>query len=81
VRGLGVIAAGLSESELPKVPAVVVMADRPADSAIRRAHERLAAAFDANLVSWPGATHSVHLDHPDEVLETVRGLVRSLPTR
>jgi pimeloyl-ACP methyl ester carboxylesterase len=35
----------------------------------------LAEAFGAPLVSWPGATHSVHLDHPDEVLDVVRQVV------
>ncbi|WUL55635.1 hypothetical protein OHS58_19885 [Amycolatopsis sp. NBC_00348] len=45
------------------------------DHAVRRAHDRLATALGADVVSWPGATHSVHLDHPDEVLATVRDLV------
>jgi pimeloyl-ACP methyl ester carboxylesterase len=80
-RGLRVLASGLRESELPSVPSVVVTADRPAGAPVRRAHERLAAALGARLVSWPGATHAVHLDHPDEVLESVRSLLRSLPDR
>jgi hypothetical protein len=28
-----------------------------------------------SLVSWPKATHSVQVDHPDETLATVRDLV------
>lgn len=75
VRGLTDLARDLRESDLPRLPAVVVTADRKPDHAVRRAHERLATAFGGRLVSWPGATHSVHLDHPDEVLATVRGIV------
>ncbi|WP_290056383.1 alpha/beta fold hydrolase [Amycolatopsis solani] len=71
----GLTALALRESDLPRFPAVVVTADRKPDHAVRRAHERLATAFGARLVSWPGATHSVHLDRPDEVLATVRELV------
>lgn len=71
----GLAEVSLPESELPRIPAVVVTADRKPDHAVRRAHEKLAAAFGGRLVSWPGATHSVHLDHPDEVLATVREVV------
>ncbi|WP_372660347.1 alpha/beta fold hydrolase [Amycolatopsis kentuckyensis] len=71
----GLAEVSLRESELPRIPAVVVTADRKPGHAVRRAHERLAAAFGGRLVSWPGATHSVHLDHPDEVLATVREVV------
>ncbi|MET9230138.1 alpha/beta hydrolase [Lentzea sp. NPDC003310] len=75
VRGLTTLSQGLREAELPQRPAVVVTAERKPDHVVRRAHARLATAFGGELVSWPGATHSVHLDHPDEVLATVRDLV------
>ena len=75
VRGTTELARGLRESDLPRLPAVVVTADRKPDHAVRRAHDRLATAFGGTVVNWPGATHSVHLDHPDEVLATVRELV------
>lgn len=75
VRGITELSRGLRESDLPRVPSVVVTADRKPGTAMRRAHERLAAAFGGEVVCWPGATHSVHLDHPDETLATVRDLV------
>ena len=43
---------------------------------MHRAHQRLATAIAAPLVSWPGAEHQVHLTHPDEVLEVCRDIVR-----
>jgi len=76
VRGITQLSAGLRESDLPRVPAVVVTADRLPTDRIRRAHARLADALGAPLVSWPGAGHDLHLDHPDETLAVVRGLVR-----
>ncbi|USX53559.1 alpha/beta hydrolase [Lentzea sp. HUAS12] len=75
VRGLTALSRDLRESDLPRLPAVVVTADRKPGHAVRRAHERLAAALGGEIRSWPGATHGVHLDHPDEVLATVRELV------
>ncbi|MFD9701802.1 alpha/beta fold hydrolase [Lentzea sp. NPDC059081] len=75
VRGLTGLARNFRESDLPRLPAVVVTADRKPDHVVHRAHRRLATAFGGELRRWPGATHSVHLDHPDEVLETVRELV------
>ena len=75
VAGFAGLAAGLREADLPRLPSAVVTADRPAGTAMRRAHARLAEAFGGPLVSWPGATHSVHLDHPDEVLDTIRAVV------
>lgn len=76
VQGITEVSAGFRESDLPRVPAVVVTADRLPHDKIRMAHARLAAALDAPLVSWPGAQHNLQLDHPDETLETVRDLVR-----
>ncbi|MCR6485127.1 alpha/beta hydrolase [Amycolatopsis sp. OK19-0408] len=75
VRGITEVSRGLREPDLPRVPAVVVTADRKPATAMRRGHERLATAFGGRVVSWPGATHGVHLDHPDETLATVRELV------
>jgi pimeloyl-ACP methyl ester carboxylesterase len=78
VRGIAALSTGFHESDLPRVPAVVVTADRRTMHPIRRAHARLAAALAAPLVSWPGATHTLHLDHPDETLALVRGFVRDV---
>lgn len=78
VRGIAEVSAGFRESDLPRVPAVVVTADRLPHDKVRMAHARLAAALDAPLVSWPGAEHNLQLDHPDETLATVRDLVRPL---
>ncbi|MEJ2890902.1 alpha/beta fold hydrolase [Actinomycetospora aeridis] len=75
VEGLTDLARGWRDDALPRVPAAVVTADRKPDAPVRRAHERLAAVLDAPVLTWPGATHSVHLDHPDEVLATVRDVV------
>ncbi|MFC3452326.1 alpha/beta fold hydrolase [Amycolatopsis speibonae] len=75
VRGLTVLARDLQSADLPRLPAVVVTADRKQDSAMRRSHERFAAAFGGRVECWPGATHNVHLDHPDETLATVREMV------
>ncbi|MGW6441530.1 alpha/beta fold hydrolase [Lentzea sp. NPDC055074] len=75
VRGLTGLSHGLRESDLPRLPTVVVTAERKPGHAVLLAHSRLADAFGGEIRSWPGATHSVHLDHPDEVLETVREVV------
>ncbi|MFD4636111.1 alpha/beta fold hydrolase [Lentzea sp. NPDC058436] len=80
VHGLTDLARGFRESDLPHRPAVVVTAERKPGHAVRQAHERLAAAFGGEVRSWPGATHGVHLDHPDEVLATVRELVDRVAT-
>lgn len=76
VRGLGALSEGFAVNDLPKVPAVVITADRKPSSAIRRSHERLAEALGTQVVSWPGASHSAHLTHPDEVLAATREVVR-----
>lgn len=73
--GLDVLARDFREVDLPRVPAAVVTADRKPESAIRQAHQRLALALDTKLVTWPGADHSVHLTHPDEVLAVSREVV------
>lgn len=81
VRGIGALSAGLRPADLPRVPTVVVTADRKPTNEIRKAHARLAAALDAPLVSWPGARHNLQLDHPDETLATVRDVVRRAAAR
>jgi pimeloyl-ACP methyl ester carboxylesterase len=78
VVGITELSADFRQTDLPQLPAVVVTADRKPDNPIRRAHARLAATFGAPLVSWPGATHAVHLDHPAETLATVRELVAGI---
>ncbi|WP_433050436.1 alpha/beta fold hydrolase [Dactylosporangium sp. CS-033363] len=77
-KGLGALAQGFREDELPKRPAAVVTADRKPAARMRRAHQRLAEALGAPLLSWPGAQHEVHLSHPGEVLEACRQVVRTL---
>ncbi|MGI5498952.1 alpha/beta fold hydrolase [Lentzea sp. CA-135723] len=80
VRGLSALSQNFRESDLPRLPAVVVTAERKPDHVVRQAHERLAAAFGGEVRTWPGATHSVHLDHPDEVLDTVREMAGKVAT-
>ncbi|GLZ49596.1 hypothetical protein Acsp06_57810 [Actinomycetospora sp. NBRC 106375] len=76
VVGLTEQARRWRDDALPTVPAAVVTADRPSSAPVRRAHERIAHALDAPVISWPRAGHSVHLDHPDELLATVRDVLR-----
>lgn len=76
VDGLQEVGAALDLSAVPRVPAVVVTADRKRTSSITRAHEALATAIGASVVSWPTAEHYVHLSHPDEVLATSRDVLR-----
>ncbi|MHC1557745.1 alpha/beta fold hydrolase [Actinomycetospora sp. C-140] len=76
VTGLTEQARRWRDDALPPVPAAVVTADRRPTAAVRRAHERVAHALGAPVISWPRAGHSVHLDHPDDVLATVRDVVR-----
>lgn len=76
--GLERLARGFDTAQLPPVPAAVVTADRGPGSSLRRAHERVAAALGTPLLSWPGATHEVHLSHEREVLEVSRAVVRAL---
>ena len=75
VRGITELSRDFREADLSRVPSVVVTADRKPDTAMRRGHTRLAAALGGEVVCWPGATHGVHLDHPDETFATVRDLV------
>ncbi|MBM2614937.1 alpha/beta hydrolase [Actinoplanes sp. LDG1-06] len=77
-EGLDTLAAGFRESDLPRVPAAVITADRKPDTPMHRAHERLATALGAPLLSWPGADHNAQLTHPDEVLAACRAVVRQV---
>lgn len=76
--GLEHLARGFDVSQLPPVPAAVVTADRGSGSALRRAHERVAATLGTPLGSWRGAVHEVHLSHEREVLEVSRTVVRAV---
>ncbi|MFB7720000.1 alpha/beta fold hydrolase [Nocardia sp. NPDC056100] len=75
VRGIGQISAELDKAALPRVPAVLVTADRKQGHEVAQAHARLAERLGAPLIRWPGAAHNLHLDHPDETLATVRDLL------
>lgn len=75
VRGITQLSADFREDSIPRLPAVIVSADRKPDHYIRRSHARLADALGVPLVIWPGAAHNMQLDHPDETLATVRELV------
>ncbi|MEV6285763.1 alpha/beta hydrolase [Kribbella sp. NPDC051770] len=76
VHGLAALSEGFDLADLPKVPSAVITADRKPSAAIRRSHEQLATALGADLLTWPGASHSAHLTHPDEVLAATRAVVR-----
>lgn len=76
VRGLAALSDGFRTADLPLLPSAVVSADRARPGAMGRSHEALATALGATVTTWPGATHTVHLDHPDEVLALVRDVVR-----
>jgi pimeloyl-ACP methyl ester carboxylesterase len=77
-EGLEDIARGFDESQLSRVPAAVLTADRRTRSSVRAAHERLAIALDTPLISWKGAEHQVHLTHPDQVLQASRAVLRAV---
>jgi pimeloyl-ACP methyl ester carboxylesterase len=81
IDGLGEVAERFDASRLPAVPSVLVTADRKPGSPVRAAHDRVAGALGATVVSWPGAQHHVHLSHPHEVLGVARDLIRGLPNR
>nr|WP_281398625.1 alpha/beta hydrolase [Saccharopolyspora gloriosae] len=79
--GVGALSANFREADLPRVPAAVVSAERKPASEARRAHQRLASALGTSPIIWPGATHAVHLDHPDDTLATIRDVVtRATPS-
>lgn len=78
LRGFGEVSDRFQINRLPAVPAAVITADRKPRNRVRRAHEVLAAALDAELITWPGATHTAHLDDPDRTLEVVRSVLAQL---
>ena len=69
----GVIAEAAT---LPKVPTLIVLADRKPDHRIARGHAELAQKLGEQVIVFPGATHDLHLDRPDEPLEAVRSFLR-----
>lgn len=75
VTGLSELSAQFDKSGLRRVPAAVITADRAPTSATHVAHQRIADALGEPLLCWPGSTHSVHLTHPDEVLDAVRDVL------
>lgn len=76
--GLQEIADAFEHSRLPRVPAVVVTADRRPSNPVHIAHERLATALGASMVMWPRAEHAVHLTHQADVLDVSREVVRAV---
>lgn len=81
VVGLGELGRNFDESQLPHVPSIVLTADRPERSAMRKTHERLAAALGGELRMWPKAEHHVHITHPAEVLAAARELLAKVAAR
>ena len=79
VVGLGDIARTFDESRLPRIPSIVVTADRPESSTVRKAHARLAAGLGAELITWPGAEHHVHLSHQTQVLDAAANFCVASP--
>lgn len=77
-RGITALSADFRLDRIPKVPAVVVTADRKPNNYITRSHAELAEALGVPLVSWPNSAHNVQLDHPDETLAIVRSLIASV---
>ena len=75
VTGLTAVAAGFDMSQVPRVPAVVVTAERPPKATTRVAHQRIADALGAPLQCWPGSTHAVHLTHPEDTVAVVRDVL------
>ncbi|MGK2866022.1 MAG: alpha/beta fold hydrolase [Mycobacterium sp.] len=82
VTGLSELSARFDETGLPRVPAAVITADRKPAGATHGSHRRIAEVLGEPLLCWPGSTHSVHLTHPDEVLDAVRDVLgRAQPGR
>ncbi|MDI9929423.1 alpha/beta hydrolase [Rhodococcus sp. IEGM 1354] len=76
--GLADLAKSFRECDLPRVPSVVVTADRKPNSRMTSAHARLADALGARVEQWPEADHSVHLTHPEEVLDVCRRIINAV---
>lgn len=76
--GITQLSADFRVERIPKVPAVIVTADRKPSNYITRSHEELAKVLGVPLVCWPNSAHNVQLDHPAETLEVVRSLIASV---
>jgi hypothetical protein len=57
------------------VPAVLLSADRKPTHAVRRAHDQMAQAIGARIVTWPGAVHAEHYRSPQQVVDLVLGVL------
>jgi pimeloyl-ACP methyl ester carboxylesterase len=53
------------------VPVVLLTADRKPSHKVRRAHERMAEALGARIVTWPDAVHAEHFREPQKVTDLV----------
>lgn len=60
------------------VPVVLQTADRKAGHKVRLAHDRMADALGARVVTWKGAVHAEHLREPDKVTELVLSVLREV---
>ncbi|MBN9791738.1 alpha/beta hydrolase [Pseudonocardia sp. TMWB2A] len=85
IEGLTARAADLDESDLPRgVPAAIVSADhepgRIGDSA-RAVHARIAEALGVPVTRWPGTSHGLHLERPEQTIEVIRAVVRESASR
>jgi pimeloyl-ACP methyl ester carboxylesterase len=77
------LAEDLAAGKLPPVPAIVVSAGyhRPR-SAVRRAHQQLAAWIPrAELQVWDGAPHPLHIQQPQRVAAAVSTLLEQAANR
>jgi pimeloyl-ACP methyl ester carboxylesterase len=71
------LAGDLAAGQLPPIPAIIVSAGyhRPR-SAVRRAHQQLAAWIPrAELQVWDGAPHPLHIQQPQRVAAAVSALL------
>lgn len=77
------LVADLAHAKLPPIPAIIVSAGyhRP-KSAVRRAHQQLAAWIPrAELQVWDGAPHPLHIQQPHRVAAAVLTLLEQAANR
>jgi pimeloyl-ACP methyl ester carboxylesterase len=82
-RDGAVLTEDLAAGRLPPIPAIIVSADyhRP-QSAVRRAHQQLAAWMPrAELQVWDGAPHPLHIQQPQRVAAAVFTLLEQAANR